>query len=376
MKKICFVTAARSEYGPMKWIMQDVRAMQDVSFQLIVTGGHLLEKQGFTVKQIEDDGFHIDKKIHVDIDNTSKLSIAQSMGEIGTKFAAALDELDPDYLVVLGDRYELLPICSTAFIMEIPIIHFSGGDVTEGAIDNGVRNAITMLASYHFPSTQDSLNNIIRMTGSPENVWAIGEPGLDAFNRIKLLSREELAESLNLSAGSDWALLTYHPETRESVDHNVKTIRNCIDCLLKINNLQIIATYANLDLGGDQINQILLETANHYSQRFIAVSSLGQIRYLSTMKQVSFIIGNSSSGILEAPFLSIPVVNIGNRQQGRYQCANIIQSGSSKEEINKAIEEARCLKPDKNDLSYWGTGQTSKKFIEILQRNILKINCQ
>lgn len=376
MKKICFVTAARSEYGPMKWIMQDVRAMQGVSFQLIVTGGHLLEKQGFTVKQIEDDGFHIDKKIHVDIDNTSKLSIAQSMGEIGTKFAAALDELEPDYLVVLGDRYELLPICSTAFVMEIPIIHFSGGDVTEGAIDNGVRNAITMLASYHFPSTQDSLNNIIRMTGSPENVWAIGEPGLDAFNRIKLLSREELAESLNLSAGSDWALLTYHPETRESVDHNVKTIRNCIDCLLKINNLQIIATYANMDLGGDQINQILLETANHYSQRFIAVSSLGQIRYLSTMKQVSFIIGNSSSGILEAPFLSIPVVNIGNRQQGRYQCANIIQSGSSKEEINKAIEEARCLKPDKNDLSYWGTGQTSKKFMEILQRDILKINCQ
>lgn len=182
-KKICFVTAARSEYGTLKWLMSDIKSCPEFEMQLIVTGGHLLMEQGHTIDQIIEDGFTPSYVVDVSLNLSSVVSIAEAMGQMGEGFAKAFDELNPDYVVVLGDRYELLSICNTAFVMGIPIIHLSGGDVTEGAIDDGIRNAITMLAEYHFPGTSESANNIIRMRGSSKNVWSVGEPGLDSFNR-------------------------------------------------------------------------------------------------------------------------------------------------------------------------------------------------
>ena len=366
MKKVCFVTAARSEYGLLKWLMHDVDASDKMQLQLIVTGGHLLAEQGHTIDQIIEDGFTPDAVVDVQLDTVSMEGIAASMGRMAEQFAPVFDKLQPDYLLVLGDRYELLPICNTAFVMRIPIIHLSGGDVTEGAIDDGVRNAVTMLAQYHFPGTKASADNIVRMRGSRENIWAVGEPGLDAFTREQLMSRQALAEKLNLDINSKWVLMTYHAETQESLAYNLAAVHHCVAALRQLQGCQVVVSYANADFGGYQINEYLEQVGREEPERFHVIPSLGHLHYLSFMKQAACVIGNSSSGIVEAPSLAIPVVNIGNRQKGRYQCANIVQCDSSLAGICAALERAMHLNVKMADLDYWGTGHASEKIVEVL----------
>ena len=368
MKKVCFVTAARSEYGILKWLMRDVMQSSKFQFQLIVTGGHLLQEQGYTINQIIEDGFSIDEKIDCMLDTSTEATIAAAMGRMAEKFANVFQRLKPDMLVVLGDRYELLAICSTAFIMGIPIAHISGGDVTEGAIDDGVRNAVTMLATYHFPGTQDSANNIARMRNSDVNIWTVGEPGLDAFNRELLMDRTALAENLGLDMDKKWVLMTYHSETTKTLEYNLDAVEKSLSLLKDLDGYQIVATYSNADFGGRYINELLEKTSKEYQEQFKVIPSLGNLRYLSFMKQVEFVIGNSSSGIVEAPALSIPVVNIGDRQKGRYQCRNIIQCGTSKEDIECAIRKA--IEMDRSQISdagYWGDGNTAERIVRILE---------
>ena len=372
MKKICFITAARSEYGLLKWLMHDVDADSDFQFQLIVTGGHLLKEQGHTIDAIIADGFKIDATVDADFDTSSTEKIASSMGRMAERFAPVFARLKPDLLFVLGDRYELLPICNTAFVMRIPIAHLSGGDVTEGAIDDGVRNAVTMLADYHFPGTIDSAKNIERMRGSARNVWAVGEPGLDAFHRMQLMTREELAENLGLDVSKKWCLMTYHAETRESLEYNLSVVKSCFDALSSHIDLQVVMTYANADFGGEKINEQLEKMAKENPFQFKVVHSLGQLRYLSFMKQVALVIGNSSSGIVEAPSLGVPVVNIGERQKGRYQCKNIIQCESDFVAIAQAVNSCFEKELDNSDCNFWGDGYTSKKVIKILKENIFQ----
>ena len=218
MKKICVVTAARSEYGLLRWLIEDLRKSNEFDLQLVVTGGHLLNSQGHTIDQIRQDGNHISYVVDVGLDISTTALLAASMGRMAEGFADCFQRLQPDYLLVLGDRYELLPICNTAFVMRIPIIHLSGGDVTEGAIDDGIRNAVTMLATYHFPGTEQSAENISRMRGTNKNIWVVGEPGLDIFNRLPLWGRKALADNLGLNFSKKWILMTYHPETKESLE--------------------------------------------------------------------------------------------------------------------------------------------------------------
>ncbi len=369
MKKICFVTAARSEYGLLKWLMKEVEESKEFEIQIVATGAHLLEEQGHTIDIITDDGFHIDEIVDAQLNTSSEESIADSMGRMAQLFSHAFARLSPDYLVVLGDRYELLPIVNTAFIMCIPIIHLSGGDITEGAIDDGIRNAVTMLADYHFPGTKDSANNIARMRGSDKRVWAVGEPGLDSFYREPLMSRKELADNLKLSEDSKWVLFTFHAETKESLDYNLNAVKSSIFLLSEINEIQIVATYSNADFGGKQINEFLEEAAEHNTKKIRVVPSLGNRRYLSYMKQVSFVIGNSSSGIVEAPTLGVPVINIGDRQKGRHQCKNIIQSCADKDAIKVAIDAAMNKTECPQDF-YWGDGHTAERIIEILKKEL------
>lgn len=366
MKKVCFVTAARSEYGLLKWLMHDVRASSVMQLQLIVTGGHLLSEQGHTIDQIIADGFTPDAVVDVQMDTVSMEGIAASMGRMAEQFAPVFTKLKPDYLLVLGDRYELLPICNTAFVMQIPIIHLSGGDVTEGAIDNGVRNAVTMLAQYHFPGTKASAKNIVRMRGSRKNIWAVGEPGLDAFVREQLMSRQALAERLNLDITCKWILMTYHAETQESLEYNLAAVHHCVSALRQLQGCQVVVSYANADFGGTQINKYLEQVGREEQARFHIIPSLGHLPYLSFMKQAACVIGNSSSGIVEAPSLAIPVVNIGNRQKGRYQCSNIVQCDSSLGGICAALEQATHFHVKMSDLDYWGDGHASEKIVEIL----------
>lgn len=370
MIKICFVTAARSEYGLLKWLMKAVEASSEFELQIVVTGGHLLEEQGYTINQIKRDGFHVNSEVDAHFDLSTQEGIAASMGRLAEGMAHAFATLQPDYVVVLGDRYELLPICNTAFVMGIPIVHISGGDVTEGAIDDGIRNAVTMLATYHFPGTQDSYTNVCRMRGKGTNVWAVGETSVDVVLKESLIAREQIAACLDLNVRKKWILMTYHPETRKSLEYNLRVVQNCCDVLNELPDTQIIITYANADFGGAQINAYLKKRGCSEKNRYRIVPSLGNAMYLSLMKNVEFVIGNSSSGIVDTPLLKIPAINIGDRQKGRYLCGNIIQCGSEYEDILEAIIKVQRHEVNYSDCQYWGDGYTSERIYNILKRNI------
>ena len=204
MKKVCVITAARSEYGVLRWTIDGVQKNPNLELQLVVTGAHLQAEHGYTYKCIEEDGYAIAAKVEMGLNSDTKEAIVESMGRCSVGFAKALSNLQPDLIVVLGDRYELLPICSAALVMKIPIAHISGGDVTIGAIDNEVRNAVSMMASLHFPGVEESANNIIRMRNSFKNVWCVGEPGLDNFRRSTLMSRRKLAENIGIPIKNKW----------------------------------------------------------------------------------------------------------------------------------------------------------------------------
>ncbi|MEG0889611.1 MAG: UDP-N-acetylglucosamine 2-epimerase [Bacteroides sp.] len=369
MKKVCVVTAARSEYGLLRWLLNELRDSKDLQLQLLVTGGHLSPEQGLTYKQIERDGFVIDKKIEFLLSSQTAIGIAKSMGVCMISIADALNDLSPDLLVVLGDRYELLPICSCALIMRVPIAHISGGDVTEGAIDDQIRNAVTMMSTLHFPGNNNSAMKIIEMIGSNVNVYAVGEPGLDSFVQCKLMNRQEIGSNLCLDLQKKWLLVTFHPETKESIDYNINIAKNIIDSLLELSDVQVVITQANADLGGVEINDIFRKASISRPDRFKFYSSLGQLRYLSFMKEAFCVIGNSSSGIVEAPFLGKPVLNIGKRQLGRHICHNILNVSGAKESIRQGLSEFTKLDflPD----HYYGDGMTSKRIFSYIYNFLL-----
>ena len=368
MKKICFVTATRAEYGLLKWLMKEVEKSEEFELQVVVTGAHLMEEQGHTIDIIKNDGFVIDETVDAHLNTASTETIAESMGRMAQMFSHVFARLSSDFVVVLGDRYELLPVVNTAFVMCIPIIHLSGGDVTEGAIDDGIRNAVTMLSQYHFPGTKDSADNIIRMRGSDKNVWAVGEPGLDLFYREPLMDRTELAENFGLDINKKWVLFTFHAETRQSLTYNLNAVMDTILLLLELNDIQIVATYSNADFGGKEINEYL-EKISSENPKIVVVPTMGNRRYLSYMKQVSFVIGNSSSGICEAPTLGVPVVNIGDRQKGRHLCKNIIQTDTDVKSIRSAIDKAMNSNTINKD-DYWGDGHTAERIIDIFRKEL------
>ncbi|MCR5284619.1 MAG: UDP-N-acetylglucosamine 2-epimerase (hydrolyzing) [Treponema sp.] len=367
MKKICVVTATRAEYGYLKWLMKDILADSDLELQVIATGTHLDKSQGHTIDQIIADGIPVAAEVDVHLDNSSPKAICETMARYGNSFAETLSKLKPDVMVVLGDRYELLPICSTAFMLQIPIAHLSGGDVTEGALDDGVRNAVTMLATYHFPITEDCANNIRRMRGQDKNIFVTGSTSLDFFNRTELLTRKELASNLGLDVSKKWALCTLHSETKQDIDYNIKMAKSLIEAIKScLFVYQFVITNANADLGGKEINKLMSNFASESKGSVVQVPSLGQKRYLSFMKQVELVLGNSSSGILESPFLGIPTINIGERQKGRYRCENIIQSSIDTSEIKEAVKLVETGKYSVKS-AYWGNGNASSKIVEVLK---------
>lgn len=363
-KKVAVVTASRSEYGLLRWVMDEIKNDQDLDLQVIVTGSHLSPLYGSTYTEIEKDGFVIAAKVDMLLSADSSSATAKSMGLCALGIADALERLKPDLLVVLGDRYELLPICSTALVMRIPIAHISGGDVTEGAIDDEIRNAVTQMSAIHFPGTRQSGDRLVSMGIPADRVFVAGEPGLDNFKRIDLLSRTELAESLGLDSGTKWVLLTYHPETKVSLDVNLSTVKSLVEALLNFSDVQIIATYANADVGGMEINNYLEAVSAERPGKISVVKSLGQRRYLSMVKECVLIAGNSSSGIVEAPFAGVPVLNIGNRQTGRYFCENVFSVASGPESIVDAV--TRVLRIDRKFAPnfYYGDGNSSRKIKE------------
>ena len=370
MKKICIVTATRAEYGYLKWLMKDIQTDSSMELQVVATGTHLDKTQGHTVDQIIADGIPVTAEVDVQLDNSSPKAICETMSRYGQGFAETLSCLNPDVMVVLGDRYELLPICSTAFMLQIPIAHLYGGDITEGALDDGVRNAVTMLANYHFASTDDCANNIKRMRGSDKNVFVIGGTSLDYFSRENLMTREQVAENLGLDINKKWVLCTLHSETKKTTDYNLMMTKNLFAAMKeKLNNYQIVITKANADFGGKEINDYIKQAVGEKSKQFVIIPSLGQTRYFSFMKQVEFIIGNSSSGITESPYLGVPTLNIGDRQKGRHRCKNILQCGTEKRTIENAINKI-CNSSFSIQSNYWGDGNATRKVLRKLKELI------
>lgn len=361
LKKICVVTAARSEYGLLRWLIEDVKQDEELVLQLLVSGSHLSVEQGLTYRQIEADGYVIDEKVEMLLSSHTDVGIVKSMGLCSIGIADSLKRLSPDLLVVLGDRYELLPICSAALLMSIPIAHISGGDVTEGAIDDQVRNAVTMMASLHFPGVEESADRIVKMRGSSLNVWACGEPGLDNFTRLSLWDRSKLAADLRINETKKWILVSYHPETKISLDQNIGVISKIQEALDGIEDIEVVITRANADLGGVEINMYWENLVKENGEKYKLFDSLGQLRYLSLMKETACVMGNSSSGIVEASFLGIPVLNIGRRQKGRYLCKNVISIEKNNENVgeilNKLLQEKRVDLVD----NYYGDGHTSER---------------
>lgn len=373
MYKICVLTAARSEYGLMRWLMQDIKNCSELRLQLVVTGSHLSSRFGETWREIEAHGFNIDAKIEMLGDDHSTAGIASSMGRCAQELSSVFSELKPDLLVVLGDRYELLPVCSVATVMEIPIAHISGGDVTEGALDDAVRHAVTKMSSLHLVSSQIAFKRVLQMGEEPWRVTLAGGPGLDNLRRLPSLPREHLADNLGLDAKQNWGLLTWHPETKISLAENLEALENILAATLNVPSLQTLATFANADPGGDVINKRLQEAASASNGKLVICPSLGQERYVNMLRHAKFMIGNSSSAIFETPTIALPAINIGNRQKGRLITPNIITCGYSLEQIRQAIaliDTQEFKTRNQNFESPYGDGYFAQKALDAIKQGL------
>ena len=361
-KKVCVVTAARSEYGLLRWIIDSVHKDDDLELQLVVTGAHLSQEQGLTYRYIEDDGYPIAAKVDMQLSSGGVVSIVRSMGLCSEGFATTFDKLNPDIVVVLGDRYELIPIVSAALVMRIPVAHIAGGDVTEGAIDDEVRNAVTMMSAIHFPGVVAAADNIQRMRGTNLNIFVVGEVGLDNFVRHDLWSKEETANRLSLDLSKKWSLVTLHPETKLTTKENMAMVENLYNAMISVEGVQYVITKANTDLGGIDINKYWEEKVALNQNTMQLYASLGQVRYLSFLKHADVVVGNSSSGIVEAPFMGTPVVNIGDRQKGRHICKNVICCDNTFDEISLALRKATRAQREVD--TYWGDGYSSERIVK------------
>lgn len=368
-KKVAVFTGTRAEYGLLFWLLKDIQSDPDLTLQLLVSGMHLSPEFGDTYKQIEKDGFQIDEKIEILLSSDSPVGTAKSMGLGVLGFADALSRLAPDVLVILGDRFEALAAAQTAMILRIPIIHLHGGEITEGAYDDAIRHAITKLSYLHGTSTDEYRNRVIQLGESPERVKNVGAIGLDHLNRGSFMTISELSESLNFDLTGPYFVVTYHPVTLgdESPEDSFQAL---LDALDEYPNHQIILTYPNADDGGRRIIPILEAYAAKQPSRVLAIPSLGQIRYLSSVKHATAVIGNSSSGIIEVPAFDVPTVNIGSRQKGRLAAKSVLNCEPSLASITEAISDAvkRNYKLDgETIINPYGQGDTSAQVIEMLK---------
>lgn len=368
-KKVAVFTGTRAEYGLLFWLLKDIQSDPDLTLQLLVSGMHLSPEFGDTYKQIEKDGFQIDEKIEILLSSDSPVGTAKSMGLGVLGFADALSRLAPDVLVILGDRFEALAAAQTAMILRIPIIHLHGGEITEGAYDDAIRHAITKLSYLHGTSTDEYRNRVIQLGESPERVKNVGAIGLDHLNRGSFMTISELSESLNFDLTGPYFVVTYHPVTLgdESPEDSFQAL---LDALDEYPNHQIILTYPNADDGGRRIIPMLEAYAAKQPSRVLAIPSLGQIRYLSSVKHAAAVIGNSSSGIIEVPAFDVPTVNIGSRQKGRLAAKSVLNCEPSLASITEAISDAvkRNYKLDgETIINPYGQGDTSAQIIEMLK---------
>lgn len=368
MKKIAVFTGTRAEYGLLYWLLKDIQKNDELTLQLVVSGMHLSPEFGLTYQQIEEDGFNIDAKVEILLSSDTSVGVAKSMGLGVLGFADALQRLQPEALVVLGDRFEALAAAQTAMIMRIPVVHLHGGEITEGAYDDAIRHAITKLSHLHCTAAEPYRQRVIQMGEAPERVHNVGAIGLDHLRRTKLLDIAELGQALGFPLQKPYFLVTYHPVTLADEPAEA-SFQALLDALDDFPDYQVILTYPNADDGGRKIIPLL----NAYAAgrtNVLAIPSLGQVRYLSSVKHATAVIGNSSSGIIEVPAFAVPTVDIGQRQKGRLAAVSVIHCDANRLAINTAIKAAVSMhakltgKPAANP---YGQGDASSRIISLLK---------
>ena len=339
MRKICFITGTRAEYGLLSRLMKMVQDDADTQLQIIATNMHLSPKYGNTYQEIEKDGFTIDRKIPIidDNDKDSAVTTVKSMAKALAGFADAYDELKPDMVVVLGDRYEILAAATAALIERIPIAHLYGGEITEGAYDDAIRHSVTKMSHLHFTSCEEYRHRVIQLGEQPDHVFNVGSIGVENIKMLPLMSKDEIEKEIVFAIDDHTILVTYHPVTLGN-----RTVKEDIDdfiaALDEKKDLRIIFTMPNSDTGGQAIVEAINAFVDKNHQRAKAFKSLGVLRYLSVMQQVAAVVGNSSSGLVEVPSFKIPTLNIGDRQKGRMAADSVFNCKTDKQSVLKGLD--------------------------------------
>jgi len=336
-RKICVVTGTRAEYGLLYWLMKEIDADKDIELQIIATGMHLSEEFGNTYQKIEKDGFTIDKKVDISLSSDTELAISKSMGLGVIRFSDAFNELEPDLLVVLGDRFEIFSAVSAAMIARIPIAHLHGGELTEGAFDESIRHSITKMSHLHFTATEEYKYRVIQLGEQPNRVFNVGGLGIDNINKLRLLSKSSFEKVIDFKLGEKNILVTFHPVTLENHTSELQ-FQALLDSISELKDTKILFTKANSDPGGRVIN-CMIDSYVLLNDNSIAYTSMGQLNYLSALQFVDAVVGNSSSGLLEAPSFNVATIDIGDRQKGRIKAESVISCLPAKKHIDNALKK-------------------------------------
>ena len=363
-RKICFVTGSRADFGLLVWPMRAIQQTAGLKLQLVATGMHLSPEFGTTISHIRDEGFAVDDTVESLLSSDSGVGVAKSVGIGVIGFADAFARLEPDLVVVLGDRFETFAAAQAAMFMRLPMAHLFGGDVTEGAVDELTRHAISKMSHLHFTSNRDLTRRLMQLGENPARIHTIGSPGIDAIKRLKLMDRETVGREVGMPLGRRNMLVTFHPLTIET-GHSVNALDELFAALAMLDpEWRLFFTLANADAEGRALNnRIKAFVASRPNA--IAVASLGQLRYISLMNQVDVVVGNSSSGVLEAPSLNVPSVDIGDRQKGRERASSVFNTPAERNAIVAAISKA-AIHGRQPTVSPYGDGELSQRFADVV----------
>ena len=371
MRKICVITGTRAEFGLLRPLIELIANDKELQLQLIATGMHLSPEFGHTLNEITDAGFVVDKKVECLLSSDSSIGVSKTIALAVSGFADALAELTPDLVVVLGDRTEILGAVIATAMANIPIAHLHGGETTEGAYDEAIRHSITKFSHLHFTSTEAYRKRVIQLGEHPDTVFNVGAIGLDAIKKLPLLDKASFEQAIGFKLKERNILITYHPVTLEK-EAPIETFENILIALDELTNTALIFTHANSDKNGRIINKMITEYVSSHKDKAVEFKSLGQLRYLSALQFVDFVIGNSSSGMTEVPAFYIPTINIGDRQKGRINCESVINSNNSLEDIKKsitfALDKTFREKIQQQELLY-GNGTAAGKILQIIKEH-------
>jgi UDP-N-acetyl-D-glucosamine 2-epimerase, UDP-hydrolysing len=371
MRKICVITGTRAEFGLLRPLIELIANDKELQLQLIATGMHLSPEFGYTLNEITEAGFMVDKKVECLLSSDSSVGVSKTIALAVSGFADALAELTPDLVVVLGDRTEILGAVIATAMANIPIAHLYGGETTEGAYDEAIRHSITKFSHLHFTSTEAYRKRVIQLGEYPDTVFNVGAIGIDAIKKLPLLDRAAFEQAIGFKLKKRNVLITYHPVTLEK-EAPIETFENVLTALDELTDTALIFTHANSDKNGRIINKMITEYVSSHKDKAVEFKSLGQLRYLSALQFVDFVIGNSSSGMTEVPAFYIPTINIGDRQKGRINCESVINSNNSLEDIKKsitfALNKTFRKKIQQQELLY-GNGTAAKKILQIIKEH-------